>query len=346
MRAAVFHRPGAPLTIEQVPDPRVSQGDLVIAVRRCGICGSDLHMADMHGPDTGMAPLPPGTVMGHEFAGEVMEVGRDAGDFKVGDRVTAMPYIACGQCAACLTGYGYRCARACYSALGQAHGAYAEYMRLGAAETLRLPDGVDDARGAFVEPFAVGLHGINAARLAPGDRVLIMGGGPVGLACTAWARHFGARDVIVSDFSVERRAMAEKLGATATVDPGSESVPAACKRYAGQRPDVVIECVGVPGTQQLAMDYAPMGGRIVVLGVCMAPDRIHPVKAVTKELQINYAYMYSRREFELTVDALDRGRIDPTPMLTRTVGFAAFADAFEGLKTDKTACKVMLDPAA
>lgn len=346
MRAAVFHRPGAPLTIEQVPDPDVSSGDLVIAVRRCGVCGSDLHMADMHGPDTGMAALPTGTVMGHEFAGEVVAVGRDAGAFKVGDRVTAMPYIACGRCAACLTGRGYRCAEACYSALGEERGGYAEYMRVGVHETLRLPDGVDDVRGAFVEPFAVGLHGVNAARLEPGERVLVMGAGPVGLACTAWARHFGARDVLVSDFSAERRALAERLGATATIDPGSESVPGACKRHAGQRPDVVIECVGVPGTQQLAMDYAPMGGRIVVLGVCMAPDRIQPVKAITKELQVNYAYMYTRQEFELTVDAFDREWLDPTPLLTRTVGFDAFANAFEGLKSDKTACKVMLDPGA
>lgn len=346
MRAAVFHSPGAPLTIEQVPEPQVSRGDLVIAVRRCGICGSDLHMADMHGPDTGMAPLPGGTVLGHEFAGEVVATGRDAGDFKVGDRVTAMPYVACGHCAACLTGRGYRCAQVTYSALGQVPGAYAEYMRVGAAETLRLPAGVDDALGAFVEPFAVGLHGINAAHLRPGERVLIMGAGPVGLACVAWARHFGARDVIVSDFAAERRALAERLGATATIDPASESVPGACKRHAGQRPDVVIECVGVPGTQQLAMDYAPMGGRIVIVGVCMAPDRIQPVKALTKELQINYAYMYTRAEFELTIDALDREHIDPTPMLTHTVGFADFAQAFEGLKTDKAACKVMLDPGA
>ncbi len=346
MRAAVFHSPGAPLTIEQVPDPKVSTGDLVIAVRRCGVCGSDLHMADMQGPDTGMAPLPPGTVMGHEFSGEVVEVGREAGDFKVGDRVTAMPYIACGRCEPCLSGYGYRCAKACYTALGAEPGAYAEYMRVGAAETLRLPDGVDDALGAFVEPLAVGLHGVSAAGLAPGESVLIMGAGPVGLACVAWARHFGAREVIVAEFSAERRAVAEQLGATATVDPRSEHVPRACKRHAGRRPEVVIECVGVPGTQQLAMDYAPMDGRIVVLGVCMAPDRIQPVKAVTKELRVNYAYMYTRQEFELTVDALNREHINPAPMLTRTVGFESFADAFQGLKTDKTACKVMLDPAA
>ena len=344
MRAAVYHEPGAPLTVEHVPEPRVSSRDLVIAVHRCGICGSDLHMADMHGPDSGMRPLPPGTVMGHEFSGEVVETGSNAGDFRIGDRVTAMPFIACGHCAACLTGAGYRCAGACYSALGEERGGYAEYLRVGVAETLRLPHGVDDECGALVEPFAVALHGINAARIVAGERVLIMGGGPIGLACASWARYFGARDIIVSDFVPERLALAERLGATATIDAGEESVVGAFKRHAGQRPDVIFDCVGLPGTLQLATDYAPMGGRIVVIGVCMAPDRLQPVKALTKELQINFVYMYRRQEFALTIDLMNRERLDPTPMLTRTVGFAEFTGAFEALKTDKTACKVLLDP--
>jgi threonine dehydrogenase-like Zn-dependent dehydrogenase len=344
MRAAVFHAPGQALAIEDVPAPQTSSGDLVIAVHCCGICGSDLHMADMHGPDSGMAPLPRGTVMGHEFAGEIVEVGRDAGDFRVGQRVTAMPYIACGHCAACLTGVGYRCAKACYSALGQERGGFAEYMRIGAAETLLLPDGVDFEQGALVEPLAVGLHGVNAARLVPGESVLIMGAGPIGLACALWCRYFGARHIVVSDRVPERLALAARLGATATVDVTDEDVVGTFKRHAGQRPDVVLECIGVPGTQQLAMDYAPMGGRVVILGVCMAPDTIRPVKAITKELQINYVYMYRRQEFELTIDLLNRELIDPSPMLTGTVGFAEFPQAFAALKTDKTACKVLLIP--
>ena len=344
MRAAVFHRPGEPLTIEQVQEPCVSTGDLVIAVRCCGICGSDLHMADMHAPVSGMAPLPPGTVMGHEFAGDIVEVGRDAGAFSVGQRVTAMPYFGCGRCAACLTGIGYRCASATYSALGAERGGYAEFMRVGAAETLLLPDGVDYRLGALVEPLAVGLHGVNAARVVAGESVLIMGAGPIGLACALWCRHFGARHVIVSDRVSERLALAARLGATATVNAAEEDVIGRCKREAGQRPDVVFECIGVPGTQQLAMDYAPMGGRIVVIGVCMAPDTIRPVKAITKELQVNYVYMYRRQEFELTIDLLNRERIDPSAMLSGTVGFDAFPQAFESLKSDKRVCKLLLVP--
>lgn len=343
MRAAIFEGAGRALALAEIATPRVSRGDLVIAVRCCGICGSDLHLADMH-PDSGMKPLPPGTVMGHEFSGEVVDVGADVTGLRTGDRVTAMPMFGCGQCAACLTGATYRCASVRYSALGDAPGAYAEFMRVGAAETLRLPAGVDFVRGAMVEPLAVGLHAVHAARLVPGESVLVLGAGPVGLAVTLWSRYFGAREVVVVDKVPARLALAEKLGASLTLDPAREEVLPALRRLGERRPAVVMECIGVPGTQQLAMDHAPVGGRIVVVGVCMAPDVLRPIRAITRELQVNYVYMYRRQEFELTLDLLDRERIEPDAMLTGTVEFAQFPSAFEALKTDKTACKVMLVP--
>lgn len=345
MRAAVFEAPGRPLTLSELPDPVPEPSELVIAVKCCGICGSDLHMSDVHAPAGGMAPLPAGTVMGHEFCGEVVEVGAAVkSQWQAGDRVTALPYMGCGACRECLTGMGHRCAAARYTGLGDLPGAYAEYLRVGGAEALRLPDGVDWRLGALVEPLAVGLHGVHAARLAPGDAVLVMGAGPIGQAAALWSRHLGAREVVVSDLVDERLAIASAVGATATINASREDVTGAFKRVAGRRPDVILECIGVPGSQQLAMDYAPAGGRIVVVGVCMAPDTIQPVKALTKELQVNYVFMYRRQDFEMAIGMMDRARIDPTPMLTRSVGFGDFAAAFEDLKTDKTACKVLLEP--
>jgi len=345
MRAAVFQRAEAALTVETVADPTPDESDLVIAVKRCGICGSDLHLADVHSIDSGMPPLPRGTIMGHEFAGEVIEVGQAArGRWRVGDRVTALPFIGCGACQVCLSGCGHRCAQVRFAGLGDLPGAYAEYMRIGAHEALRLPAGVDYERGALVEPLAVALHAIHAARIAPGERVLIMGAGPIGLAACLWARQLGARDVMVSDKVPARLALAEQVGATVVIDAAREEVAAACKRASGARPDVILECIGVPGTQQLAMDYAPAGGRIVVVGVCMAPDTIRPVKAISKELQVNYVFMYRKQDFELTLDRLDRGLLDVQPLLTRTVDWQAFPAAFDALKTDKSACKVMLAP--
>ena len=344
MRAAIFQGRGEALTVGEVAPPVCGRDEMVIAVRSCGICGSDLHLADAHPAESGMSPLPSGSVMGHEFAGEVVEVGAGVSGFRSGDRVTAMPYVACGRCAACLAGVGYRCAEVRYTGLGARSGGYAEFVGVGAAESLRLPAGIDFERGALVEPLAVALHAVNAARLRPAESVLIMGAGPIGLAATLWARYFGAQHVIVSDRVPERLALAAALGAHEVIDATSTDVIQSYKRYTGRRPDVVFECVGVPGTQQLAMDYAPMGGRLVIVGVCMAPDTIRPVKALTKELQVNYVFMYHKQDFELAIDLLDRELLDPSPMLTRTVSFSEFPQAFESLKTDKTACKVILRP--
>lgn len=345
MKAAAFQQPGEPLAIVDVATPEISKGELIIAVKCCGICGSDLHMADVHDPTSGMMPLANGTIMGHEFCGEVVEAANGADDrFKPGDRVTALPFIACGHCHACLSGSGHRCAQSRSLGLGGDAGGYAEYMKVGTSDTLQLPAGVDWQHGALVEPLAVALHGVKAAKLAAGENVLILGGGPIGLATALWCRYFGAQHVMVSDRVAERLSLAESLGATATVNATDEDVVGSFKRHAGRRPDVVIECIGLPGTQQLAMDYAPTNGRIVIVGVCMAPDTISPVKAITKELQVNYVFCYQRQDFEFTLDLLDRGLIDASPMLTRTVGFDQFPQAFEALKSDKTACKVLLVP--
>ena len=345
MRAAVFRGVGKPLAIEVVSDPEPGPAELILAVRDCGICGSDLHATEVTDGSGGMRPLSPGTIMGHEFSGEVVAVGAAvAGRFKTGDRVTALPYIACGSCAACLTGQGHRCPAVVSGGFGKIPGAYAEYVRAGVHETLLLPPEVDWRAGALVEPLAVGLHTVDRAGLRPGEAVLVVGAGPIGLATSLWCRFFGTGHVIVSDLSRERADRAARLGATGVIHAGSEDVTAAFKRECGRRPDVVFDCVGVPGSQQLAMDYAPTNGRVVVAGVCMHPDRILPVKAVTKELDVRYVFAYGKRDFEITIDMLARGRIDASAMLGETVGFDAFPAAFESLRTDKSRVKVMLEP--
>jgi (R,R)-butanediol dehydrogenase/meso-butanediol dehydrogenase/diacetyl reductase len=345
MRAAVFRGVGRALAVESVPDPVPGPAELVLAVRDAGICGSDLHLTEIADTSGGMSPLPVGAVLGHEFAGEVVAVGRDAAErFRVGDRVTSLPYIGCGSCLACLEGRGHRCARVIATGLGKLSGAYAEYVRVGAHETVPLPAEVDWRAGAMVEPLAVGLHAVALARLRTGDAALVIGAGPIGLAASLWCRYFGAADVIASDLSPARADRALRMGATGVIHPGRDDVVASLKRQCGRRPEVVFDCVGAPGSQQLAMDCAPADGRIVVAGVCMPPDRILPVKAITKELEVRYAFGYTRREFAYTVEMLARRRIDAAPMLSETVGWDAFPAAFEALRTDKTRVKVMLEP--
>ena len=345
MRAAVFHGVGRPLSIENLPDPEPGPSELVIAVKGSGICGSDLHLTEIADARGGIAPLPSGAVLGHEFSGEVAAVGKAvAGRFRAGDRVTALPYIACGSCAACLAGQGHRCPGVVSTGLGKLPGAYAEYVRVGVHETLPLPAEVDFLAGAMVEPLSVGLHAVDMARLRPGEAVLVVGAGPIGLAVSIWSRFLGAGHVVVSDLSPERADRAELMGATGVVHAGREDVVAAVKRLCGRRPDVVFDCVGVPGSQQLAMDYAPAGGRVVVAGVCMQPDTILPVKAITKELEVRYVFGYGKRDFALSIAMLADGRVDASPMLSEAVGFSAFPAAFESLRTDKRRVKVMLEP--
>lgn len=339
MRAAVLREAGKLLQIEEVSDPSPSPGELILKVESCGICGSDLHVADLPGA------LPAGTVMGHEFSGVVAAVGKEAGQrFRVGERVCALPFIGCGRCAPCLSGDASRCPSIQTTGLGQIPGAYAEYVRVGQHELLRLPEAVDHRQGAMVEPLAVGLHAVEKAELLPGSRVLVIGAGPIGLTVALWSRFFGARAVVVSEKAAGRRELAGRFGATDAIDPASEEVGAAFAQRAGGPPDVVFECVGVKGLLQESINLARDRGRVVVVGVCVVPDTILPAIGILKELDLRFVVAYQRRDFELTLALLEQGRISSQAMVTDVVDLARFPAAFEALKRPSTQCKVILEP--
>jgi (R,R)-butanediol dehydrogenase/meso-butanediol dehydrogenase/diacetyl reductase len=345
MKAAVFKAPGAPLVVEDVPDPTPGPSDLILKVRASGICGTDLHWSERPDGGAGWRVLEPGAVMGHEFAGEVIEVGRDLrGQWRVGERVCAQPFTGCGQCAHCAAGRAYRCPDVVTRASAALTGAYAEYTRVGASATLRLPDAVSFHEGALVEPLAVGLNAVRKARLEPGDSVLIMGAGPVGISVAMWCRFFGAHHIVVSDLVGERAERAVGFGATGAIDASREDVPSRAAQQIGGRPRVVFDCVGVPGSLQLAIDYAPFDAHVVVVGLCMAADRFFPAKAMTKELDLTFVFVYRKRDFEIVVDMLARGRINAGGLVTDRVGFDTFCAAFEALKKPSDQIKVMLEP--
>jgi (R,R)-butanediol dehydrogenase/meso-butanediol dehydrogenase/diacetyl reductase len=339
MKAAVLPGPKKLLEIQEVPDPTPGPTDLVVKVHSCGICGSDLHVSDVP------VGMPPGMVMGHEFSGVVAEVGKDAASrFRVGERVCALPMIGCGRCGPCLTGDGTQCTMIQTTGLGQIPGAYAEYVRVGMQETLRLPESVDHRQGAMVEPLAVGLHAVEKAGLLPGARVLVVGGGPIGLTVALWSRFFGARAVVLSERAAGRRELAAKFGATDALDPTREEVGPEFAKRAGGPPDVVFECVGVPGLIQECMNLAPNRGRVVVVGVCVGPDTFVPAVGVIKELDLRFVVAYHRRDWELTLSLLEQRRISSEAMVTDVVDLAGFPAAFQALKTPSTQCKVILEP--
>jgi (R,R)-butanediol dehydrogenase/meso-butanediol dehydrogenase/diacetyl reductase len=193
MKAAVFKNLGQPLQIEKVPDPTPEATELVVQVAYCGICGTDLHSTR-----EGAFAAECDSILGHEFCGHIAEVGAGIkNQWQVGDRVTALPFIGCGRCVSCVTGRPFECAQVKLTGMN-IPGGFAEFVKTGSSETLRVPDGVSMQSAALIEPLAVGLHAVRVAQLKAGERVLIIGGGPVGLAVSLWCQFFGAQDVLVS----------------------------------------------------------------------------------------------------------------------------------------------------
>ena len=342
MRAAVVND-AKQLEIVEVPDPTPRGDDLVLRVEACGICGSDLKAIDN---------MPGGLVMGHEFCGEVVAVGKGAEDrWRAGDRVAALPLIGCGACGPCLSGDVFRCERGVDAiGVGGSSGAYAQYVRVGARESFALPSSLGPGTGALVEPLAVGLHAVDRAQLRRGEDVLILGGGPVGMAVALWARHVGARHIVVSDPVAHRRETCLALGATEVIDPDAGPVAEQFARVCGRRgpagADVVFECVGRPGMVQASIDGARVHGRVVIVGVCTKPDPFVPITAVLKELAMHFVVYYGAADYAFTIDMLQTERIDPAPFVTDRVGLDALPGAFEALKHPTTQAKVLVTPSS
>lgn len=342
MRAACFLESGKPMEVCDVPDPAPGPGEVVLAIKGCGICGSDLHVTELGGA------VPHGAVMGHEFAGEIVAVGKGAtgpdGPWREGDRVCTMPGISCGACERCVTGDVMGCAELRMTGFGDIGGGYAEYAIAGDRMTFRLPGNVASADGAMVEPLAVGLHAVDVARLRTGEDVLVAGAGPVGLAIVIWARLLGAREIVVSDPAPHRRDLAARLGATVLVDPGAEELGPAFERATGRAPSLSFECVGRPGVVSDLSLLSARGGRILSAGMCMAPDPILPLVFGTKELSISFCSYYRTGDYRLTLDMLEAERIDPLPMVTDRIALDALPAAFEALRQPTSECKVIVQP--
>jgi (R,R)-butanediol dehydrogenase/meso-butanediol dehydrogenase/diacetyl reductase len=339
MKAAVFHEPGTPLAVEIVPDPAPETGEAVIRVRYCGVCGTDLHATQHHNDTDG------GRIMGHEFTGEIVALGADAeGGWREGDRLCSPPFISCGHCLACLQGRHWRCASLRITGGGPVPGAFAEYVRVHLSASVRLPGEVSWKAGALVEPLAVGLHAVRgSARGLSGKNVLVIGAGPIGLAVSLWCRLFGARHVVVSELEPGRAQKALKYGATGTIDPRGR-LPEQFLDVAGAEPDVIFECVGIPGMIAHAIDIAPFGAELVIVGFCMDADSFMPATAMVKELSVQFVIGHEKPDFQLVVDMLAAGRLDVEDMITDIYAFDQFSAGFEALRAPTHQCKILLDP--
>lgn len=335
MRAAVFKAVGKPLAIETLPDPEPGASQVVIRVHRCGICGSDLHLTEGHG-----FQLPTGTVLGHEFAGEVVAVGKGVTRLKVGDRAAAMPISGCGSCLACVAGEPAKC-----TAMDFAFGGYAEYALMNALTSVKLPASLTAADGALAEPLAVALHGVAMAQVKPGSHVAIQGAGPIGLAALFWARRFGAKRIDVIEGAPRRAEIAMMMGADNVRPPsGPDAEGPSYGSDSGEGAEYVFECVGRPGVLMQAVAMARRDAKVISLGFCFAPDPIVPGGVGNKEITLLFPSLYTTREYEHGLDVLAAGAVEPRAMITDIIGFDRLPESFEGLRRNPTQCKVMIDP--
>lgn len=345
MRAAALHR-GQIVVRDDVPDPEPAFGQVLVQVKACGICGSDLHFArhgaammalseEMEGgPDLGgpSLDLDGDIFMGHEFSAEVLDVGPDTVGPDPGTIVTSVPIL--------FTVTGVR--PIVYS--NDLPAGYGEQMLLSAPMLLSVPNGLDARHAALTEPMAVGLHAVNRSNIKPGEGALVLGCGPVGLAVVAALHLQGIDHIVAADFSGARRAMAQQLGAHEVVDPRDESAFAAWGRIGGARGLVVFEAIGVPGILDSIMRSAPMFSRVVVVGVCMQPDIVTPFFGISKELNIQFCFGYDPVEFAETLRHIAEGEIDVAPMITGEVGLDGVGEAFAALANPEEHCKILVVP--
>lgn len=334
MKALVFDSFGQPLRAAHVSDPQCGRDEVILKICRCGICGSDLHMTEDE-----TFGLKGGEIIGHEFAGEVVETGAEVTGLKTGDLVAAAPIRGCGDCPSCRAGAPVWCERG-MTLIG---GGYSEYTALAGHQLRKLPADLSLADGALAEPLAVALHGVMRSGMKPGDRVLVVGAGAIGLAVVYWARRLGAQCVVAADLHRHQEDRAASLGATGFVQSGPDMaarVAGAC----GGAPDIVFECVGKVGLIDHCIDLVRPRGIVCVLGLCTGTDRLDSFRAISKEVSVIMSAFFDMHEFRTAIDALDTGRFAPQHLVSDVVGLAEAPSAFEALRQRSTQCKVLIDP--
>jgi len=328
------------LTVTSVPKPTAGPGEVLIAVRHAGVCGTDLHIADWDAWAQGRVRPP--IVVGHEFAGEIVAVGDGVSELRAGQLVTAEGHIVCGHCLQCRTGNSHICKRTQIIGVDR-DGAFAEYIVMPATNVLSL-EGIPTAVGAVMDPMGNAFHTVLTADI-PGSTVLVVGCGPIGCFAVGIARAAGAVRVIASDINPTRLDLAKKMGAHVTVNAARQDVVAAVlEETGGEGADVVCEMSGVPSALHQALAAVRMGGRVQLLGI---PTGEVPID-FAREIIFKGITLYGvigRRMYETWHQMrryLTAGLLDPRPVMTHRFPLTRIAEALDAIRAGD-AGKVILE---
>jgi (R,R)-butanediol dehydrogenase/meso-butanediol dehydrogenase/diacetyl reductase len=337
MRAAVY-RGQNDLVVEEIPIPELDAHEVLLEVSHCGVCGSDIHFV-LEG--WGHA----GSIEGHEWSGRVVAVGDEVTRWSVGDELIGGPTPRCGECEYCRAGRPALCTRR--NAPGMSvhrDGAFAQYVRQHEDGLLRIPEGVPIREAALAEPLAVALHGMTRGGVRAGQRLLVLGAGPIGALSVAAARARGVTDIVVSEPHPKRRALAERLGAVA-VAPEELVTPRSPFEIVDGAVDVALECSGNKGAMVAGLGQLKRGGTLVLVGAGIHSPRFDANRILLNELVVTGSFVYDADGFERALELLARPDF-PSDLLLEPedVGLDDLFGAIEGLASGELPAKVLVVP--
>ena len=337
MKAAVFHGPHD-IRIEDVPDPRVEPDGVVIKVKACGICGSDLYLYKRGARE--------GTILGHEFSGNIVEIGANVTGVEKGDRVVAMSGRGCGQCYWCQQGQFIRCSKLALLGYGFP-GAFAQYVSVPffkpGTYAAKLPEALTYEEGATAEPLAVALYAVTQAQPQPEDTVVVLGVGIIGLFVIQILKAMGVTQLMVSGRRAKRLKLAKESGANVVVDATQEDIiPIVNEVTSGKGADIVFECAGSSTTYQQAIKMVHRGGKVELVGLYEQPITWNPSFIVSNDITLIGCGL--RWDLPGAVNLLQSGKVNTKPLITHEFPLDKTKEAFEIQLGAEDAIKVLVKP--
>ncbi|MEM8724817.1 MAG: alcohol dehydrogenase catalytic domain-containing protein [Pseudomonadota bacterium] len=335
MQAATYQG-NATFTVVEGSKTAPNADEAAVTVGYVGICGTDMHI--YHGAMDHRVEV--GQVIGHEMAGKINALGADVEGFEVGDRVVVRPLDYCGVCPACKRGHSHICHNLKFMGI-DSPGAMQSSWTVKTRTLHKLPDHVTLRQGALVEPLAVAVHDVSRARVAPGEDVVVLGGGPIGQLIAAVARADGAR-VLVSEINPQRREFAEKQGIE-VFDPSAGDLVEKVMEWTGDKgADVVFEVAGVMPTVQAMTEVAAVRGRICVVAIHGEAPPVDLFKFFWRELELLGARVYTAEDFERAIELIATGAIDADAYITEEFPLDQIAEAFENLEKNTASIKSLI----
>ena len=339
MKALVKSKAEVGLWMEQVPVPEISASEVLIKVKKSAICGTDVHIWNWDEWSQKAVPVP--MVTGHEFVGEIVDLGADVTNYKIGQRVSGEGHITCGHCRNCRAGAGQLCRNT--KGVGVNHpGSFAEYLALPASNVVPIPDEIPDEIAAIFDPFGNAVHTALSFDLV-GEDVLVTGAGPIGIMAALVAQQVGARKVAITDINPTRLKMARAVGIEHAINPMDETLSDLMKRIGMKEGfDVGMEMSGAPIAMNDMIGAMNNGGKIALLGIAAKGFEVDWNKVIFKMLTIKGIYGREMYETWYKMIALVQGGLDVSRVITHRIGIGDFESGFAAMR-DGSACKVVMD---